>query len=313
VGAAERVGEEAALDQAAREVAAEQRVVQGQQLGREEALEVAPQAHLEDLLAGALEGAPAEREGVLAHPADGGGELPELRVGGQAPAELDLPPRRGAAAGAEAGAPALGLLPRLRELAREARGCDGQRGAGTRRHLAQTLGHLLALLPEPRLGDLGGVGRVVAYPLRGAVALLGQTIDVRQLLAAPAQLLLAPLEVPEVEEVAPRQEGLLAQHGQHLLGDQQRAEARLRLVELRPLAQVLEQRVAMEGLEERAVERRSRRDRLRRPQARLELEEEAEDVLEQRAEVRHERPAVLGHLGERGRIGYQRRERAPVV
>src|SRR5206468_5157923 len=114
VGAAERVGEEAALDQATREVAAQQRVVQRQQLGREEALEVAPQAHLEDLLAGALEGAPAEREGLLAHPADGGGELPELRVGGQAPAELDLPPRRGAAAGAEAGAPALGLLPRLR-------------------------------------------------------------------------------------------------------------------------------------------------------------------------------------------------------
>src|SRR5439155_1153197 len=83
--------------------------------------------------AGALEGTPAERERLLAHAADGGGELPELGVGGEPPAELDLPPRRGAAAGAEAGAPALGLLPRLLELSRDARGRDGQRGAGARR------------------------------------------------------------------------------------------------------------------------------------------------------------------------------------
>src|SRR5439155_157764 len=189
VGAAERVREEAALDQAAREVVTQDGVVQRQQLGREEALEVAAEAHLEDLLAGALEGAPAERERLLAHAADDGGELAELRVGGEPPAELDLPPRRGAAAGAEASAPAPGLLPRLLELARE----------------------------------------------------------------------------------------------------------------------------AGEGLEERAVERRGRRDRLRRPEARLELEEEAEHVLEERAEVGHERAAVLGHPGEGGRVGDQRRERAPVV
>src|SRR5947207_6189708 len=41
----------------------------------------------------------------------------------------------------------------------------------------------------------------------------------------------SPLEVPQVEEVAARQQGLLAQHGEHLLGDQQRAEPRLGLVE----------------------------------------------------------------------------------
>src|SRR5439155_6162242 len=156
----------------------QERVVQRQQLGREEVLEVAPQAHLEDLLAGALEGTPAEREGLLAHAADGGGQLPELRVGGEAAAELDLPPRRGAAAGAEAGAPALGLLPCLAELAREARRRDGQRGAGARRHLAQALGHLPALLAQARLGHLRCVRRVVAHPARRAVALPGPTIVV---------------------------------------------------------------------------------------------------------------------------------------
>src|SRR5437762_1615593 len=112
----------------------------------------------------------------------------------------------------------------------------------------------------------------------------GEALDVRELLTAAAELRLAPLEVPQIEEVAARQQGFLAQHGEHLLADQQRAEPRLGLVELRPLAQVLEERVAGEGLEERAVERRGRRDRLRRPEARLELEEEAEHVLEERAE-----------------------------
>src|SRR5207237_988291 len=159
-----------------------------------------------------------------------------------------------------------------------------QLGAGGRRHLAETLGHLLGLLAEPRLGHPCGVGGALAHPARGGLALLGQAVDVCELLTATAELVLAPLEVPEVEEVAARQEGFLAQHGEHLLGDQQRAEARLGLVELRPLAQVLEQRMAVEGLEERAAERRGRRDRLGWPETRLELEKQAEDVLEQRPE-----------------------------
>src|SRR5439155_24540011 len=91
VGAAERVREEAALDQAPREVVTQDGVVQRQQLGREEALERAADAHLEDLLAGALVAAPAERERLLAHAADDGGGLAEPRAGGDPPAAPQLP------------------------------------------------------------------------------------------------------------------------------------------------------------------------------------------------------------------------------
>src|SRR6266849_3405269 len=288
-------------------------MVERQQLGRQQALEVRPQAHLEDLLAGALEGAPAERERLLAHAADQRGEFPQLRVGGEAAAELDLPPRRGAAGGAEPGAPAPRLLARFVELAREARRRRGQRGAGARGHLAQALGDLLALLAEPRLGHLRRVHGVVAHPPRGGLALLGEAVQVRDLLAATAELVLAPLEVPQVEEVAAREEALLAQHGEHLLREQHDAEPRLRLVELRPLAEMLEEGVAGEGVEQRAAQRRGRSHRLRGAQARLQLEEEAEDVLEERAEVRDEGAAVLGHPGERGGLADERRERAPIV
>src|SRR5262249_35620431 len=106
VGAAEGVGEEAPLHQPAREVAAEQRVVPGCELGRQQALEVASQAHLEELLAGALEAPLADGEGLLAHAADQARELPELRVGGQAAPELDLASRRTPASRPEPGAPA---------------------------------------------------------------------------------------------------------------------------------------------------------------------------------------------------------------
>src|SRR5439155_1325135 len=92
----------------------------------------------------------------------------------------------------------IGPRPRWSALPREARGRDGQRGAGARRHLAETLGHLLSLLAEPRLGHPCGVGGALAHPARGGLALLGQAVDVCELLTATAELVLAPLEVPEV-------------------------------------------------------------------------------------------------------------------
>src|SRR5262249_52802664 len=51
LGAAEAVGEELALHQPARELAAEERMAERDELRRQQALEVAPGADLEDLLA----------------------------------------------------------------------------------------------------------------------------------------------------------------------------------------------------------------------------------------------------------------------
>src|SRR5439155_8967048 len=91
--AADGVGEEAALDEAPREVATQEGVMERRQLGRQEALEVSPERHLVDLLARTLEGTAAERERLLAHAADESGEPPELGVRREAAAELDLPSR----------------------------------------------------------------------------------------------------------------------------------------------------------------------------------------------------------------------------
>src|SRR6185295_4131940 len=90
LGPAQRVGEEAALDQPAREVAAQQRVVQGEQLRRQQALEVAAELHLEHLLAGALERPPAQRQHLLAHASDQRRQLLQLGIGGESLTELDL-------------------------------------------------------------------------------------------------------------------------------------------------------------------------------------------------------------------------------
>src|SRR5262249_5752274 len=148
VGAAEGVGEEAPLHQPAREVAAEQRVVQGYELGRQQALEVASQAHLEELLAGALEAPLADGERLLAHAADQARELRELGVGGQAAPELALASRRPPASRPEPGAPAPRLLSRLFHPARETCGGGGERVARADRHLPQPLRHLLRTLPQ---------------------------------------------------------------------------------------------------------------------------------------------------------------------
>src|SRR5207237_9662431 len=256
VDAAQGIGEEAALDQPAGEVAAEERVAEGEELGRQEPLEVAAEPHVEDLLAQALERPLAQRERLLAHPADHRGELPELRVRREPPAELDLPAGRGAAAAAEPRAPAARLLARLRELAGDAGGRGGQRGTGAQRHLAEPLGHVLPLLPEPRRRHLGRVLDLLTRlgRLLGA-ALLRQPLQALEVGGTAAHLLLLALELEEIEQVTAGQETFFAEQREHLLADEQRPETRLALVELRALAQVLEERVVAEGLEQRAVER----------------------------------------------------------
>src|SRR5262249_27723381 len=163
-----------------------------------------------------------------------GGEPPELRVRRQAAAELDLPPGRRPTRAAEAGAPAPGLRRRLRQLPREAGSRGGKGIPRPRGHLAGPPAPPPPLLPEPRPGD----GRVLprrcaSAPCRLAgvlVRLAPEPVDVGELIAAPAELLLALLQVPEVEEVPARQQSLLAEQREELLADQERPEARLRLV-----------------------------------------------------------------------------------
>jgi len=126
-------------------------------------------------------------------------------------------------------------------------------------------------------------------------------------------LLLLALELEEIEQVTARQETFFAEQREHLLADEQRPETRLALVELRALAQVLEERVVAEGLEERAVERARARHLVRPPPPGLELEEQAEDVLQERVEVRDEPAARVDDGRQRRRVGDERGEGAPVV
>src|SRR5262249_48555139 len=145
------------------------------------------------------------------------------------------------------------------------------------------------------------------------VGVVAEVVEVGDLLATPAELLLAMLEVPEVEEVPAREEPFFTEECQDLLADEEHAEAGLRLVELGLLAEGVERRVVGKGGEERPVQRRGGRGLLRAPEARLELEEEAEDVREERVEVGNERPAVVGELREGRRLGEERRDGTPVV
>src|SRR5262249_59317904 len=111
-----------------------------------------------------------------------------------------------------------------------------------------------------RGGDGAGGGRRRARPRRRSVRLLvgvvAEVVEVGDLLATPAELLLAMLEVPEVEEVPAREEPFFTEECQDLLADEEHAEAGLRLVELGLLAEVVEQRMVVKGGEERPVQRR---------------------------------------------------------
>src|SRR5262249_40087064 len=159
------------------------------------------------------------------------------------------------------------------------------------------------LLPEARLRHARRVCDVIPRARHGRlVPLVRKAVQGGEIVAAPPERLLPMLEVPEVEEVAARQEPLVAEEGEELLTDEQPAETGLRLVKLRLLAEMVEERVVVERGQERAAQRRRGGDVLRAPEPRLELEEETENVGEQRVEVRHERPAVLRELRERGRL-----------
>src|SRR5437763_3562518 len=87
-----------------------------------------------------------------------------------------------------------------------------------------------------------------------------ELVEGGEILAPPPQLLLAMLEVPEVEEVAARQEPLVAEKREELLADEDGAETGLRLVQLGLLAEVMQQRVIVERGQERAVQDRRGRD-----------------------------------------------------
>src|SRR5262249_11850573 len=154
--------------------------------------------------------------------------------------------------------------------------------------LPEPLPHLLCLLTETGLSHLRGVRERVACPLgRGPIArLFAQTVEVGELLAAAPELVFAALEVPEIEEGAARQEAFITQQGEDLLAEENGPEARAALLELGLLAQVLEERVVPERVEECPVQDGGGRHGVPRPEAGLELEEEAEDVLEELPEMR---------------------------
>ena len=182
----------------------------------------------------ARSGSAAEREGLLR--ACGRRARPRRRsfgIGREPAAELDLPSGRRAPAGAEARCPS--SAPRcggLGELAAQAAAARRAARARARdRHLARaaraTLQRLLAqLAPRRPRAACSASPRAVAP---GVAARPRARPAPRP--RAP-QLLLAALEVPQVEQVAARQQALLAQQRQHVLAEQQRAEAGLHLVEL---------------------------------------------------------------------------------
>src|SRR5207249_5808169 len=106
----------------------------------------------------------------------------------------------------------------------------------------ETLGHVLRLLPEPGRRHLGRVLDLLTGLRRLlGVALLRQPLEALEVGGTTADLLLLALELEEVEQVAARQQALLSEQRQHLLADEQRPETRLGLVELRALAQVLQE------------------------------------------------------------------------
>ena len=247
--------------------------------------------------------------------------LRQLRIGGEPAAELDLPPRRACGRRRRARCPSCAAsLRRLVELARDAR--PPRRAARSRARggiSREALGHLLRLLPEPRLGDLRPRADVARAPSRGRPASSPSSSASRSRSASSSPRLRSSsslaLELPEVEQVAARQEPFLAEQREQLLADEQRAEAGLRLVELR-LARAGAR--AADGRGRRRAARGSERGRGRRPssaprQRGSSLKSRQKTSSSSAREVRHERAARLDDRRERRRVGDQRREGAPVV
>src|SRR5438132_626714 len=200
---------------------------------------------------------------------------------------------------------------RRRPKSRRSSGWPSARSPGACGHLAEPLRHVLRFLPEPGRRHLGRPLDLLARLCR----LLGvsQLVERLEICRAATNLFFLAVEIPEIEQIAARQQAFLAEERQHLLADQHRAEPGPDLVELRLLAQVLEQRMVAERLEQRPVEHARARHVLWPSPARFELEEETEDVLDERVEMGDEPAAGLDQGGERRRIGSERREGAPVV
>ena len=161
-----RVGEDAAVEQAALEVAPQERVRQRDQLVRDQAsevLEAAPGPDLVQLLVGAVEHAAAHRERLVAHAAEHAEQPAHLGVVGEAPAEVDALPGIARAAGADAASPRLQRLVQIGHLARGRRRGAEQLlvelllDARERRRDAPAL--LLALRRDAARGEACLVGR----------------------------------------------------------------------------------------------------------------------------------------------------------
>src|SRR5262249_25763455 len=154
---------------------------------------------------------------------------------------LDLPPRGMTASGSEPFSPALCLLRGLGQLPAQAAEAGGDRGPGT--------GGPLRPPPRdapPRPPALAPGHRARPRCPRARPGGDAGAAELAQFLAGSPQLLLATLEIPEIEQVAARQQALLAEKRQQVLPEQQRAEACPHLVELALRAHRLEQRVVAE-------------------------------------------------------------------
>ena len=144
-------------------------MAQREQLRRQQAVEGAAELDVEHLLAGALEARAAQRQRLRAHPPDERREAAQLRVGGEAAAELDLPARRMPASRCPARSPSCcACVGGLLELAAQPAERRPARRRGARDgNLRQSLGDPDGLLAQLALG---GARRLLRLRARVASA-----------------------------------------------------------------------------------------------------------------------------------------------
>ena len=183
------------------------------------------------------------------------------------------------------------------------------------------------LLIEPRLGDfgraLGRIGhlgelflrRLIFSFARFVLALLRflDFVDGLHRLGARFEILLLPREVPQVEHLAAIDQLLGLHHLERMLAHHDRGDRGLVFFERGARAQRLERRRRHDLLEDRAVERGREAHVAGFAEDRVHLEQREEEILHQRAEMRHQPLAGFGEVGERRRVGDDFIPRAPVV
>src|SRR5262249_60392095 len=172
-----------------------------------------------------------------------------LRCGDGAPAGPVRPSGRPPPGSARAAAPPLGPRGGLCRLGAQAGHPRWPRGAGTRGDLREPLGDACRLLTELADRHPGRSLRLGAR-LGGGVG----AVEILELLAAAPDLVLLPVELPDIEQVAARDDALFPQQPDDVLAVHTRADPGLDVVELALAAHRLEQRVIAQPGEQLAVQ-----------------------------------------------------------